>query len=184
MKFCSHCGNPVSRRLTEGDDRLRFVCSSCNTIHYQNPKIVVGIIPTLGNRILLCRRAIAPRSGYWTLPAGYLECGETTFDGARRETWEEARASVINEEMYRIIDLPHIDEVQIFYRADLVDENFGPGRESLEVQLFSKDEIPWNDIAFPVVHDLLTEFINDSRVSQFPVRVSKGVDSSHLFCVE
>lgn len=184
MKFCSHCGSLVSRKLTEGDDRLRFVCSSCNAIHYQNPKVVVGIIPTLGNRILLCRRAIQPRIGYWTLPAGFLECGETTLNGALRETWEEARASVTNEEMYRIIDLPHIDEVQIYYRADLVDECFGPGPESMEVRLFSEDEIPWDDIAFPVVHDLLSEFINDSKERQFPVRVSKGVNSSHLFCVD
>src|SRR5690606_19572252 len=172
MRFCSHCGQPVELRIPEGDDRYRHVCVQCNTIHYQNPRVIVGCLPVSGERILLARRAISPRRGFWTLPAGFLENGETTLQGAERETMEEARDKVEKAEIYRIFDLPHIDQIYMFYRADLVGDDFGPGSESLEVELFDEKDIPWQELAFPVVYETLLEFLEDRRNGHFPVRVS------------
>jgi ADP-ribose pyrophosphatase YjhB (NUDIX family) len=123
MKFCSQCGNPVTQRIPEGDSRLRFVCDSCQAIHYQNPNIVAGCVATWGTKVLLCRRAIEPRLGYWTLPAGFMENGETIEQAAIRETAEEACARVRNLSIYTLIDVPHISQVHVFFRAELV----GPG---------------------------------------------------------
>lgn len=172
MRFCSHCGQPVELRIPDGDDRYRHVCTHCTTIHYQNPRVVVGCLPVSGDRVLLCRRAISPRHGFWTLPAGFLENGETTQQGAERETWEEARAKVANAELYRVFDLPHIDQIYMFYRADLLDEGYGAGPESLEVELFREADIPWQELAFPVVFESLREFFDDRRSGMFPVRAS------------
>ncbi len=172
MKFCSHCGGAVAHRVPEGDDRPRFVCSDCETIHYSNPRVIVGCVPEYDGRILLCRRAIEPRIGMWTLPAGFMENGETTLQGAARETWEEARARVCNQELYRIFDVPGINQVYMFYRANIVDGAFGIGPESAEVELFHEDAIPWDEIAFPAVYHTLKEFLHDRRESHWPVRVS------------
>lgn len=172
MKFCSNCGSSVSHRIPEGDDRPRHVCDSCDTIHYSNPRVIVGCVPEFEGRILLCRRAIEPRSGLWTLPAGFMENGETTLQGAARETWEEARAEVYEQHLYRIFDVPGINQVYMFYRARIVDGAYGVGPESREVELFTEESIPWDEIAFPVVYHTLREFFHDRSNEHWPVRVS------------
>ncbi len=172
MKFCSHCGAAVSHRIPEGDDRPRHVCDSCDTIHYSNPRVIVGCVPEHEGKILLCRRAIEPRSGLWTLPAGFMENGETTRQGAARETWEEAQAEVYEQQLYRIFDVPGINQVYMFYRARIVDGAYGVGPESEAVDLFTEDRIPWDEIAFPVVYHTLREFFHDRVNADWPVRVS------------
>src|ERR1700724_436162 len=143
---------PSVRRIPEGDNRERMVCPDCGFVLYDNPKIVVGSVTRWGNRILLCRRSINPRRGFWTLPAGYLELNESTSAGAEREAWEEAQAKIRIEGLLAIYDIPRISQVQLIYRALLVDEAIAAGPESLEVGLFRWDEIPWDNIAFPSVH--------------------------------
>lgn len=175
MRFCSHCGQPVELKIPAGDDRPRHVCVGCEMVHYQNPRVVVGCLPTSGDRILLCRRAIEPRRGYWTLPAGFLENGETTQQGAEREMWEEAGARVVASTLYRLFDLPHIEQLYMFYRGELTADGFAAGTESLEVALFAEDEIPWSELAFPVVVEALREYLEDRRRGEFPVR-SSGLD--------
>ncbi len=170
MKFCSQCGNPVSRLVPPGDSRERFVCEACETIHYQNPRIVTGCLPIWEDRVLLCKRAIQPRKDCWTLPAGFLENHETCEAGAARETWEEARARVTDQALYTVFSLPHISQVYFFYRAQLIDGVFAVGEETLEVALFAEDEIPWNELAFPVVGKTLKHFFGDRRDRRFPVR--------------
>ena len=172
MKFCCHCGHKVSYRIPDGDDRERFVCDNCHAIHYLNPKVVVGAIPVWNDKILLCRRAIQPRKGFWTIPAGFMENGETTAEGAARESWEEACARLDNLQLYRLFDLPNINQVYIFYRAELQDGEFGVGSESLEAALFDEADIPWQELAFPVVVDVLQEFIVDRKAASYQVRVS------------
>lgn len=172
MKFCTRCGASVSLRIPAGDDRERFVCSACEEIHYINPRVIVGCLAIHENKVLLCKRAIEPRRNYWTLPAGFMENGETSLQGAARETWEEARARVRNLELYRLFDVPHISQVYLFYRCDLVDGEFGVGPESTDSALFSEAEIPWDEIAFPVVKETLAEYFADLPGDDFPVRVS------------
>jgi ADP-ribose pyrophosphatase YjhB (NUDIX family) len=167
MKFCSECGTAVVRRVPAGDTHERYVCPACQTVHYQNPKVVVGCIPEWEERILLCRRAIEPRSGYWTLPAGFMELNETTAEAAAREAREEAQARTEIGELYSLYSLPHIDQVYMFYRSRLLDLDFGPGDESLEVRLFHEHEIPWADLAFQVVSDTLRHFFADRRGGEF-----------------
>jgi len=142
---------PSVKAIPEGDDRERMICADCGYVLYDNPKIVVGSVPRWGERILLCRRAIHPRRGYWTLPAGYLELNESTSAGAEREAWEEARAKIAIDGLLAIYDIPRISQVQLIYRARLVDEAVAAGPESLEVGLFQWDDIPWDDLAFPSV---------------------------------
>ena len=170
MKFCSQCGDSVIQRIPAGDNRLRAVCNSCQTIHYQNPRIVAGCLPVWGEEVLLCRRAIEPRRGYWTLPAGFMENGETMQEAARRETWEEACARVENLELYTLFDLPHISQVYMFFRAELADLDFAVGEESLEVRLFKQTDIPWSELAFPTIGRTLECFFADRQSRQFPVR--------------
>ncbi len=172
MKFCSSCGAAVESKIPEGDDRERFVCTACEFIHYVNPRVIVGTVPVWRGKVLLCRRAIEPRANYWTLPAGFMENGETTPEGAARETWEEARARVEDMQLYRLFDVPYISQVYMFYRCRIADGEFGIGPESLESALFTEDEIPWDQIAFPVVREALREYFDDVRRGQFPVRVS------------
>ncbi|MEH6590237.1 MAG: NUDIX hydrolase [Halioglobus sp.] len=172
MKFCTSCGSSVSLRIPEGDDRERFICTSCELIHYINPRVIVGCVPHYEGKVLLCKRAIEPRKGYWTLPAGFMENGETTQQGAARETWEEAMARVSNLELYRVFDVPYISQVYMFYRCDLDDGVFGVGPESLESDLYDEADIPWDEIAFPVVRETLKEFFDDCRQAHYPVRVS------------
>jgi len=142
MKFCSNCGAPVTSRIPPGDTLPRHVCDACHAIHYQNPRMVVGCIPEWDDRILLCRRAIEPRHGLWTVPAGYMENGETTFAGAQRETLEEANARVEIGPLYALYNIPHINQVYILFRARLLDTDVSPGAETLEVRLLAEAEIP------------------------------------------
>jgi ADP-ribose pyrophosphatase YjhB (NUDIX family) len=142
---------PLVRGIPEGDDRERMICAECGYILYDNPKVVVGSVARWGDQILMCRRAINPRRGFWTLPAGYLELHESTTAGAEREAWEEARARIQIEGLLAIYDIPRISQVQVLYRARRVDAAVEAGPESLEVRLFRWDEIPWDDIAFPSV---------------------------------
>ena len=170
MKFCNLCAGPLALQIPEDDERERHVCQNCGHIHYINPKVIVGCLPTVGDRILMCKRAIEPRHGKWTLPAGFMENGETSAGGAARETWEEAAAKAINLELYRIFDVPHISQVYLFYRCGIENDEFGVGPESLESALYSEDEIPWDELAFPTVRELLTEFLEDRKTGQYPVR--------------
>ena len=172
MKFCTSCGSTVTLRIPAGDDRERFICTSCEQIHYTNPRVIVGCVPVYEGRVLLCKGAIEPRKDYWTLPAGFMENGETTPEGAARETWEEARARVSNLQLYRVFDVPSISQVYMFYRCDLDDGVYGVGPESLETGLYSQADIPWDQIAFPVVHETLEQFFIDASRDHFPVRVS------------
>ena len=171
MKFCSECGQTVTARIPSGDTRSRFICDHCETIHYQNPRIVAGVLATHKRHVLLCRRAIEPRIGYWTLPAGYMENGETTEEAALRETWEEARASMQEQELYMLFNLPHINQVYMFFRGELADLDFSAGEESLEVKLFSEEEIPWSELAFPTVGKTLKQYFIDRQSNHFPVRI-------------
>jgi len=161
MNFCSQCGAGVRVAIPPGDDRPRHVCTRCGAVHYQNPKVVVGCIPEWEDKILLCRRAIEPRYGLWTLPAGFMERGETTLAGAARETLEEANARVAIGPLYSFFNLPHIDQVFLLFRGELLDLDFSPGAESLEVRLFGEAEIPWGELAFPVVKETLGLYFRD-----------------------
>jgi ADP-ribose pyrophosphatase YjhB (NUDIX family) len=172
MKYCSGCAHEVVRKIPEGEDRERDVCPSCGEIFYVNPKIIVGCIPTVGDQVLLCKRAIEPRYGKWTLPAGFMENRETTAEGAAREMWEEAEARAVDIALYRIFDVPHISQVYVFYRCEVLDGQFGAGSESLESALYSEADIPWDELAFPVVIEMLREFFEDRKTQDFPVRNS------------
>lgn len=165
MKFCSECAHPVSLIVPPDDNRPRYVCGHCGMIHYQNPKMVIGSIPVWEQhgetRVLLCKRAIEPRRGYWTLPAGFMENNETTTDAALRETLEEAGARIELHDLFSLLNVPHVHQVHMFYRATLLDLDYEAGIESLEVKLFSEHEIPWEDIAFPTVAYTLKSFFSD-----------------------
>ena len=167
MKFCSACGARVVLEVPPGDNRPRHVCGDCGTIHYQNPKVVVGAVPEWEGLVLLCRRAIEPRHGYWTLPAGFLERGETMEEGACREALEEANANLAVEGLYTIFSVPHIDQIHAYFRARLLDRDFYPGEESLEVRLFRGDDIPWSELAFPVVHKTLELWLDERESGRF-----------------
>ncbi|HEX2675551.1 MAG TPA: NUDIX hydrolase [Polyangiales bacterium] len=173
MKFCSACGAAVERRVPQGEDRERWVCPACGTVHYENPRMVVGCIVEEGDRILLCKRAIEPRYGYWTVPAGFLELGESTVQGAVRETWEEAGAKVEAIAPYAHFDITHIGQAYIFYRAKLKSPEMAPGTESLELKLVTVDEIPWSELAFPSVRVALELYREDVRNGFF--RVHHGI---------
>ncbi|HCX33236.1 MAG TPA: NUDIX hydrolase [Rhodocyclaceae bacterium] len=167
MKFCSQCGAPVSLRIPAGDLLARYVCDACGAVHYQNPKLVIGTLPEWQDRILLCRRAIEPRAGFWTLPAGFMENAETTEQAAARETGEEARARIEMGELFSLINVPHISQVHLFYRARLLDLDFAPGAETTEVALLGEDEIPWPEIAFRSVSLTLRHYWADRRSGSF-----------------
>lgn len=169
MNYCSNCGAPVAQRIPEGDNRLRYVCAACDTVHYQNPKIVAGCIPDYGGRILLCRRAIEPRYGLWTLPAGFMENDETAVEAAERETLEEANARVDDLQLYTVLNIPHVNQVYLMFRSRLLDLDFTPGAESLDVRLFEPDALPWQDLAFPTVRETLRFYLEDARTGGFPL---------------
>jgi ADP-ribose pyrophosphatase YjhB (NUDIX family) len=172
-KFCPHCGSAhLEIRVPEGDTLPRQVCGDCGTIHYQNPKIVVGCLPEWQGRILLCKRAIEPRLGLWTAPAGFLENGESLSAGAVRETLEEADARVHLGELYTVISLPQINQVYMMFRATLADLDFGPGSESLEVRLYEEDEVPWEALAFRTITRTLRNYFLDRKLGAFPLHVS------------
>ena len=167
MNYCSQCGARVGVWVPEGDNRPRHVCGGCGAIHYQNPKVVVGCIPEWEDKILLCRRAIEPRHGLWTLPAGFMERGESAHDGAARETLEEAQARVEVLGLYTLFSLLHIDHIYLLFRSRLLDRDFGPGAESLEVRLFDEADVPWDELAFTVVRETLRLYFADRRAGRF-----------------
>ena len=184
MKFCSSCGAPVALRIPQGDDRERFVCDGCQTVHYQNPKIVAGCIPEWQGHILLCRRAIEPRYGLWTLPAGFMENGETTEQAALRETWEEARARVEILAPYSLFNLPHVNQLYVIFRAVLPEPVFEPGPESEDVRLFAEQDIPWHELAFGTVRQTLKFFFEDRARGRFPLRAGTIVPQERGFRFE
>ena len=161
MKFCSNCGAAVALRIPEGDHLPRYVCEACGTIHYRNPRLVVGCVPDHEGQILLCRRAIEPRRGYWTVPAGFMENGETLQEAAARETREEALAEVEIGSLLSVVHVLHAEQVHVFFRATLPEAHFGAGVESLEVKLVTPEDIPWSDIAFPSTDFTLRRYLED-----------------------
>ena len=173
MNFCSHCGAPVVTRIPPGDHLPRHVCDNCGSIHYQNPKVVVGALAVWEDRILMCRRAIEPRHGFWTLPAGFMENNESTPEGACRETLEEAGARISLEGMFSYVDIPRISQIHIIYRARLLDLNFAAGEESLEVKLVDESEIPWEHIAFHSTEFTLRRFLEDRKRGHFGLHTTR-----------
>ena len=172
MKYCSACGSSeISLEIHEGDNRKRYVCKDCRTIYYSNPNVVVGTIPYYKNKILLCKRGIEPRYGLWTLPAGFLENGESLEEGAKRETKEETRADVEMGMIYSIFNIPQINQIYVIHLAKLKDLSFGSTSESLDVKLFSKNEIPNLDLAFPFVSRTIDYFFRDFESKDFTMRV-------------
>ncbi len=171
MKYCSECGQRVSTAVPAGDNRERFVCRECGTIHYQNPRIVAGCVPEHEGSILLCKRAIEPRVGYWTVPAGFMENGETVAEAAARETLEEAEARVDVGALIAVVDVVTARQVHIFFAATLTDPGFGVGHESLETELFEPGAIPWDDIAFPSVRIALEQFLLNRENGNDALRV-------------
>ena len=191
MKYCCDCAALLEVRIPEGDERPRHCCDRCGSIHYQNPKNVVGTLPVYGDQILLCKRAINPRSGKWTLPAGFMENGESSLTGAIRETKEEAGAVVIAKEnsLYTLFNLPDINQMYLFFRVELTNLEFSPGIESEEVALFSESQIPWEELAFPVVKTTLKQYFQDIKSNNFPVRMfdmhhdqSRNISTKMISC--
>ena len=167
MNFCSKCGARTVRRIPSGDTLPRAICEQCNTIHYENPNLIVGCIPEWDNRILLCKRAIEPRTGLWTVPAGFLENGETTAAGAQRETLEEANARVDIIAPYALYNIPHINQVYLLFRAKLLDLDISAGAETLQVELFDEDRLPWDELAFATVRNTLRHYFSDRKNGEF-----------------
>jgi ADP-ribose pyrophosphatase YjhB (NUDIX family) len=173
MKYCSLCGAKLELRIPADDNRERHVCTSCGEVHYQNPKLIVGAMPEWQDKILLCRRAIEPRHGLWTLPAGFMENGETTAEAAKRETLEEANARIAIGDLYSMYSVPYINQVHILFRARLLDLDFAPGQESLEVRLFSESEIPWDEIAFRPVRFSLEHYFAERSSGNFSLHIGE-----------
>jgi ADP-ribose pyrophosphatase YjhB (NUDIX family) len=167
ISFCPQCGQPVRQCVPAGDNRSRSVCDACGHIHYENPRLVLGAIAEWQGRILLCRRAIEPRAGFWTLPAGFMENGESTQAAAARETLEEACACVEHSRLFTLIDVPRINQVHIFYRSSLANGQHAPGEESLDTALFTESDIPWSQLAFRTVRLTLEYYFADRRAGAF-----------------
>ena len=167
IQHCRVCGTAVLYRVPPDDNRERAVCLACGEIHYENPINVVGTLPVWGDQVLLCRRAIEPRYGLWTLPAGFLEMGETSAAGALRETDEEAGARVELQGLYTVIDVVRAGQIHLFYRARMLDAKLSPGPETIEARLFSEHEVPWEEIAFRTVRQTLEHFFADRRLGTF-----------------
>lgn len=185
MNFCSNCGARTVQRIPSGDTLPRAICDQCNTIHYENPNLIVGCIPEWDNRILLCKRAIEPRVGLWTVPAGFMENGETTAAGAQRETLEEANARVDIIAPYALYNIPHINQVYLLFRARLLDLNFSAGAETLQAELFNEDEVPWDELAFATVRNTLRHYFSDRLKGEFRFHMGtiepmpRSPDTSH-----
>ncbi len=171
VTFCPVCGHTTRSRIPSGDNRPRDCCDHCGAVHYVNPRPVVGTIPVWNDQVLLCKRAIEPRLGKWTLPAGFMEVNETTSDGAIRETLEEAGARIRLGPLFSMIDVPHVQQVHIFFRAELLDTTFVIGTESLEARLFHENEVPWNELAFRTVSTTLQLYFADRARGQFGTHV-------------
>jgi ADP-ribose pyrophosphatase YjhB (NUDIX family) len=167
IKFCTNCGTAVATRVPEGDNRPRAVCDNCGLIQYLNPKIVVGCIPVWEDRILMCKRAIEPRYGKWTLPAGFMENNESASEGAAREAVEEANAKVEILDLYTVYSIPHISQVYMMFRAKLLDPDVSAGAESLEVKLVREEEIPWAELSFTMVKRTLVHYLEDRKTGIF-----------------
>ena len=172
MNFCSNCGAPIAIKTPPGDHLPRFVCEQCGSIHYKNPLLVLGCVPEWEGRILLCRRAIEPRLGFWTVPAGFMEIGETLAEAALRETWEEALARVELGSLFSLVDVVHAGQVHVFFKARLAQPEFGAGSETLEARLFSPEEIPWAELAFPSIRIALEQYLENDRSGNGAVRLS------------
>jgi ADP-ribose pyrophosphatase YjhB (NUDIX family) len=172
IKHCKNCGTVVVYRLPDdGDTKERAICTACQTVHYENPLMVVGTVPYWGDRVLLCKRNIEPRWGKWTLPAGFMELNETVAEGAARETVEEAGAEFEMEGFFSLVNIPRVGQVHLFYLAKLLSEHFEPGHETIEARLFTEDEIPWDEIAFKTVTETLKRYFSDRRAGQFSIHV-------------
>ncbi len=170
IKHCKNCGTAVVYRVPDdGDVKERAVCPACGTIHYENPLNVVGTIPVLGDKVLLCKRNIEPRWGKWTLPAGFMELGETTAEGAARETDEEAGAQYELGGLFALMNVVRVGQVHLFYRARLLSDIFAPGHETIEAKLFTEEEIPWDEIAFRTVRETLERFFEDRRQGEYRI---------------
>ena len=173
IQHCKQCGTKVIYRTPDdGDTKSRAVCPACGTVHYENPLNVVGTVPHWGDQVLLCKRNIEPRRGKWTLPAGFMELHETTAEGAARETVEEAGAQFEMEGLFTLINVVRAGQVHIFYRAKLLSDQFAPGTETMEAQLFTEADIPWDEIAFRTVKETLERYFADRRTGQFGIHTS------------
>ena len=172
IKHCKNCGTPVVYKVPDdGDTKERAVCPSCHTIHYENPLNIVGTLPHLGDKVLLCKRNIEPRWGKWTLPAGFMELHETTAEGASRETVEEAGAQFDLEHLFSVLNVARMGQVHLFYTARLLSDQFDPGHETIEARLFTEAEVPWDDIAFRTVKETLEHYFADRRAGQLSFHV-------------
>lgn len=170
IKFCRACGSAVLYRLPDdGDTKQRAVCTACHLVHYENPLNVVGTVPYLGHRVLLCKRNIEPRKGKWTLPAGFMELGESTAEGAARETTEEAGAIFKMGQLLTVMSVPRVGQVHLYYLAELQSEEFNPGFETQETRMFLESEIPWEELAFRTVQETLKHYFTDRQAGQFQV---------------
>lgn len=171
MNCCIHCGQPTTAQTPSGDDKIRQVCLACGNIHYENPKVICGALVIWQEQVLLCRRAIEPRYGYWTFPAGYMELNETMQQGAERETLEEAEALIHTEQMYCLYDIPHIGQIYAIFKAQLKNGMFGAGTETLESRLFYQHEIPWDELAFQSVRRTLNHYFSDHVQQYYPLHL-------------
>jgi ADP-ribose pyrophosphatase YjhB (NUDIX family) len=171
IRHCRACGAATRYVVPSDDNRERAVCTACATVHYENPLNVVGTLPVWGDKVLLCRRNIEPRFGLWTLPAGFMELGESTADGAIRETVEEAGAHIVLEELFTLLNVVRVGQVHFFYRARLLDTDFAPGPETIEAQLFDEASVPWDMLAFRTVRETLRHYFDDRRRGSFELHV-------------
>ena len=179
INYCPQCSEPVRQAIPAGDDRLRHVCDACGAIHYQNPKVIAGCIPVFGEQVLLCRRAIEPRLGLWTLPAGFMELGETLAEAARREAWEEAQVEVDLGPLFTLFSLPHISQVYAFFHGRMAEPRFAAGEESLDVRLFHEHDIPWEELAFETVRRTLQLYFSERRAGICGIHVEDLAPDRH-----
>ncbi|HEX7387682.1 MAG TPA: NUDIX hydrolase [Castellaniella sp.] len=168
QQFCSQCGHALSHEVPPDDNRVRDLCKHCGAVHYQNPRNVVGVVPIWHDQVLLCRRAIEPRYGKWTLPAGFMELGETTEQGAARENQEESGARIRIQSLLTVIDVPSVNQVHLYYLAEVLDPTLDPGPETLEAAFFKLDAIPWQELSFRSVSTTLEHYLQDRPGGRFP----------------